>query len=107
MDLSTLDISCFQRAIQLAIEAEAQGNLPIGAVICLDGRIIAEGRNAIWSPTFNPNRHAEIEALRSVPQAPVGILEGHDPLYNPRTMLDVRGSYPAAPYRLRHVWLSR
>ncbi|MFH1929698.1 MAG: nucleoside deaminase [Chloroflexota bacterium] len=69
MELSTLDITCFQRAIQLAIEAEAQGNLPIGAVICLDGRIIAEGRNAIWSPTFNPNRHAEIEALRSGRQA--------------------------------------
>ena len=69
MDLSTLDISCFQRAIQLAIEAEAQGNLPIGAVICLNGKIIAEGKNAIWSPTFNPNRHAEIEALRSVPQS--------------------------------------
>ena len=68
MELSTLDISCFQRAIRLALEAEAQDNLPIGAVISLEGRIIAEGKNAIWSPTFNPNRHAEIEALRSVPQ---------------------------------------
>ena len=68
MDHSTLDISCFQRAIQLALDAEAQGNLSIGAVICQDGRIVAEGKNAIWSPTCNPNRTAEIEALRSVPQ---------------------------------------
>jgi tRNA(adenine34) deaminase len=34
----------------------------------LDGRIIAEGKNAIWFPKFNPNRHAEIEALRNVPE---------------------------------------
>ena len=67
MELSNLDISSFERAIQLALEAEASGNLPIGAVICLQGRIVAEGKNGIWSPAFNPNRHAEIEALRNVP----------------------------------------
>jgi tRNA(adenine34) deaminase len=68
MDISESDISFFQRAIRLALEAEKENNLPIGAVISLDGRIIAEGKNAIWFPTFNPNRHAEIEALRNVPQ---------------------------------------
>jgi tRNA(adenine34) deaminase len=68
MDISESDIWFFQRAIRLALEAEKENNLPIGAVISLDGRIIAEGKNAIWSPKFNPNRHAEIEALRNVPQ---------------------------------------
>jgi tRNA(adenine34) deaminase len=68
MDTLESDIRFFQRAIQLALEAEKEGNLPIGAVIGLDGRIIAEGKNAIWFPKFNPNRHAEIEALRNVPQ---------------------------------------
>ena len=58
----------FQHAIRLALEAEQEGNLPIGAVISLEGQIIAEGKNAIWYPDYNPNRHAEIEALRSVPQ---------------------------------------
>ena len=67
MDTSEADIPFFERAIRLALEAEAQGNLPIGAVISLNGKIIAEGENAIWYPKFDPNRHAEIEALRSVP----------------------------------------
>jgi tRNA(adenine34) deaminase len=68
MSISESDILFFERTISLAGEAEKQGNLPIGAVICYGGKIIAEGKNAIWHPTFNPNRHAEIEALRSVPE---------------------------------------
>jgi tRNA(adenine34) deaminase len=68
MDTSESDILFFQHAIQLALEAEKEDNLPIGAVISLDGRIIAEGKNAIWFPKFNPNRHTEIEALRNVPE---------------------------------------
>jgi tRNA(adenine34) deaminase len=68
MTISEFDTSSFQRAIQLALEAEEAGNLPIGAVISLDGVIVAEGKNAIWCPTYNPNRHAEIEALRNVPE---------------------------------------
>lgn len=68
MKITKLDISLFERAIELAGEAEKQNNLPIGAVITLDGKTIAEGQNAIWHPKFNPNRHAEIEALRNVPE---------------------------------------
>lgn len=67
MDIFESDILFLQRAIRLALEAEEQGNLPIGAVISLEGKIIAEGKNAIWYPKFNPNRHAEIESLRNVP----------------------------------------
>ena len=65
--ISDSDIGFFQYAIRLALEAEKEGNLPIGAVISLGGNIIAEGKNAIWVPQYNPNRHAEIEALRNVP----------------------------------------
>ena len=39
--LSDSDLACFQRAVQLALQAEEQGNLPIGAVIALDGKMIA------------------------------------------------------------------
>jgi tRNA(adenine34) deaminase len=67
MSLSEFDLSCLRRAIQLALEAEGAGNLPVGAVISLDGEIVAEGQSAIWSPEFRPHRHAEIEALCSVP----------------------------------------
>ena len=58
-----------QEAIQRALLAEREGNLPIGAVIALNGEIIAGGRNAIWVPAFDATRHAEMEALRAVPQA--------------------------------------
>ena len=67
MTISEFDASSFQRAIQLSLEAEKAGNLPIGVVITLKDEIVSEGRNAIWYPRFNPNRHAEIEALRNVP----------------------------------------
>lgn len=55
-----------QRAVKLALKAEQGGNLPIGAVITLKDKIIAEGKNQIWNPHFSGTRHAEIEALRSV-----------------------------------------
>ena len=56
-----------RRAIELALLAEREGNLPVGAVIALDGEVIAEGRSAIWVPEFDATRHAEMEALRAVP----------------------------------------
>ena len=65
---ATKDLAFLRQAIGLAEDAERNGNLPIGAVVSLDGEIIAEGKNAIWVPAFSPNRHAEIEALRAVPQ---------------------------------------
>ena len=56
-----------RHAIRLAEEAQRVGNLPIGAVIVLDGEVVAEGKNSIWVPEFKPTRHAEIEALDAVP----------------------------------------
>jgi tRNA(adenine34) deaminase len=60
------DLDYLHRAVQLAHEARQGGNLPIGAVITLDGEIVAEGKNTIWAPTLAPNRHAEIEALEAL-----------------------------------------
>jgi tRNA(adenine34) deaminase len=56
-----------RQAILLAHDAERRGNLPIGAVITLDGEIVAMGQNSIWSPTLALTRHAEMEALYKVP----------------------------------------
>jgi len=55
------------RAIQIALDAEMRGNLPVGAVITLDDNIIAEGGSSILSPFYHPGRHAEMEALRGIP----------------------------------------
>lgn len=54
-------------AVSLAKEAQNGQNLPIGALIVLDNKIIAEGKNSIWTPKYRPNRHAEIEAIEKVP----------------------------------------
>jgi tRNA(adenine34) deaminase len=72
LDILESDVLFFDRAIQLALDAEKRGNLPIGAVIALEGTIIAEGKNGIWSPTLSLHRHAETEALG---QVPVDLLE--------------------------------
>lgn len=68
VEFSETDRAHMHRAIQLALEAETQGNLPIGCVISYDGQQVAEGKNAIWVPEFDPIRHAEIEALLAVPR---------------------------------------
>jgi tRNA(adenine34) deaminase len=61
------DILYLRRAVNLALAAEQQGNLPIASVITLEDRVIAEAGNALLVPHYHPGRHAEIEALRRVP----------------------------------------
>lgn len=65
--LEPADYELLKRATQLAYEAEVAGNVPIGAVIALEGQVIAEGRNTVYRPLRHPGRHAETEALRAVP----------------------------------------
>ena len=52
-----------QRAVELAKKAEAQDEVPVGAVIVLDNQIIGEGWNQPIS-SDDPTAHAEIMALR-------------------------------------------
>ena len=80
--LSDSDLACFERAIELALLAEAEGNLPIGCVIALDGRVVAEGKNSIFAPEFNPRRHAEIEALQRLPRRLLEEAAGRLTLYS-------------------------
>jgi len=58
-----------EQALAVALATEAQGNLPVGAVLVLNQTIIAEGANALLQPSYHPGRHAEMEALRQVPVA--------------------------------------
>ncbi|GBO82821.1 tRNA-specific adenosine deaminase [Marinobacter adhaerens] len=51
------------RALQLAGEASAKGEVPVGAVVVLDGKEIGAGFNAPISGC-DPTAHAEIRALR-------------------------------------------
>ncbi len=61
------DHKYISRAIEIALEAERRGNLPVGAVVVLDGAVIAEAGSSILVPVYHPGRHAEMEALRLVP----------------------------------------
>lgn len=55
-----------ERAVELALASEQEGNLPIGSVIVLDGEIVGEGKSQVLRPCYHPGRHAEVQALRSV-----------------------------------------
>lgn len=55
------------RAVTLAVANEASGNLPVAALIGLDGSIIAEGASMVPGPPYHPGRHAEMQALSRVP----------------------------------------
>ena len=53
-----------RRALDLAREAAAAGEVPVGAVITLGDEIVAESRNAMRSGN-DPTAHAEMEAIRA------------------------------------------
>ncbi len=52
-----------RHALELAAEAEAQGEVPVGAVVVLDDTVIGEGWNQPIG-RHDPTAHAEIIALR-------------------------------------------
>jgi tRNA(adenine34) deaminase len=58
------DIEFMQRALAQARSAEQAGEVPVGAVLVLDERVIAGGANRPIA-ACDPTAHAEIEALRA------------------------------------------
>ena len=61
------DEKWMQHALVLAKKAEAADEVPVGAVIVLNGELIAEGWNRPISAS-DPSAHAEIIALRAAGQ---------------------------------------
>ena len=57
-----------QMALAQAREAEAAGEVPIGAVVVKDGQVIATGRNGPRK-RCDPTSHAEMEAIRNAARA--------------------------------------
>ncbi len=55
-------------ALEQARNAEALGEVPVGAVVVLDGRVIAVGHNQPRT-THDPTAHAEIVAMRAAAAA--------------------------------------
>ena len=58
------DESFMRRALELARQAQAAGEVPVGAVIVRDGAVIAEGWNQPIRAN-DPSAHAEMIALRA------------------------------------------
>ncbi|MEO7563937.1 MAG: nucleoside deaminase [Sphingomicrobium sp.] len=53
-----------RRALDLAAEAAAAGEVPVGAVVTIGDEVVAEARNAMRA-SLDPTAHAEIVAIRA------------------------------------------
>jgi len=58
------DEARMRKALQLARAGAAQGEVPVGALVMLKGKVIGEGYNAPIS-RHDPSAHAEIQAMRA------------------------------------------
>ncbi|HXS97404.1 MAG TPA: tRNA adenosine(34) deaminase TadA [Candidatus Limnocylindrales bacterium] len=67
-DLVTADEEFMTEALRLARYAAALGEVPVGAVVTIDGNIAGRGWNAPIS-SADPTAHAEIAALRDAARA--------------------------------------
>jgi tRNA(adenine34) deaminase len=65
--LQNPDETFLASALQLAREAAQAGEVPVGAVVVLAGRVIGRGRNSPIA-THDPTAHAEMLALREAAQ---------------------------------------
>ena len=65
--MNSTNYGWMEQALQLARRAEAEGEVPIGAVLVLDNQIIGAGWNQPIS-SCDPTAHAEIVALRQAAQ---------------------------------------
>ena len=57
-----------RRAVELARRAQEEGEVPVGAVVVVDDRIVGEGWNRPIAAS-DPTAHAEIQAMRAASQA--------------------------------------
>jgi tRNA(adenine34) deaminase len=67
MELEAQDLYWMYRALALAKRAEAEGEVPIGALVVMDGEVLGEGWNRPIAAA-DPTAHAEIQALRQAAQ---------------------------------------
>src|ERR1700691_5790900 len=66
--MSSGDDAFMLQALELAREAERAGEVPVGAIVVLNGAVIGRGRNSPIARS-DPTAHAEILALREAAAA--------------------------------------
>jgi tRNA(adenine34) deaminase len=69
-----------RQALELAGRAEAMGEVPVGALVVRDGRVLGEGWNQPIA-AHDPTAHAEILALRAAAKAAADYRLGGATLY--------------------------
>lgn len=74
MELTDGDERFLRHAVELALEAERRGDLPIAAVIVLGEEIVSAAGNRSFTPSPHPGRHAEVLALAGIPDGLVARL---------------------------------
>ncbi len=65
---SEIDATMMHEALQLALQAGLQGEVPVGAVVVKEGRVVGRGYNAPVASS-DPTAHAEVRALRDAGRA--------------------------------------
>jgi tRNA(adenine34) deaminase len=66
--MSETDLKWMRHAIKLANQGSQEDEVPVGAVLVLDNKIIGEGWNQPIG-NYDPSAHAEINALRAAGKA--------------------------------------
>jgi tRNA(adenine34) deaminase len=74
------DADFMRRALELAQRGLAQGEVPVGALVVHEGRVVGEGFNQPIGG-HDPTAHAEIEALRAAGRALANYRLGGATLY--------------------------
>jgi tRNA(adenine34) deaminase len=62
------DLKFMKLALELAKKAELKNEVPVGALVVWDGKIIGRGMNTSISD-YDPTSHAEINAIREAAKA--------------------------------------
>jgi len=65
---ASCDFEFMKSALALAASAAQGGDVPVGAVVVKDGKIIGQGQNRCQSQN-DPTAHAEIDAIREAANA--------------------------------------
>jgi len=66
--MAMTDEAFMRRALELAQRAQAEGEVPVGAVVVLEEKILGEGWNRPIA-ACDPTAHAEIQAMRAASAA--------------------------------------